>query len=190
MMQRLDPRKARADQASPVTPPIELHGLAEYKSSPLGVPGLFPGRVIEVRNPKAMVGNRVSKPSVRDMLATATQDLTGEKSVPGAWAKFVGPTHVVGIKINPSGAPACCSSPEFEALRASDLQSKVLEQFDVSRIRRAGPGARPSFLWKRKARVRGATQRPSTSTNTPRLYDGKGRSARAVRTDNRPRDIC
>jgi len=41
------------------------------------------------------------------------QDLTGEKSAQAAWAKFIEPNDVVGIKINPSGAPACCSSPEI-----------------------------------------------------------------------------
>jgi uncharacterized protein (DUF362 family) len=123
MMQGLDPAKVRADQAFPVTPPIELRGLAEYKSSLLGMPGLFPGRVIEVRNPKSISRNRVSQPLVRDMLTTAMQDLTSEKSVQAAWAKFVEPTDVVGIKINPSGAPACCSSPELVREIISAVQS-------------------------------------------------------------------
>jgi hypothetical protein len=123
MMQELDPLKVRADEASRVAPAIELHGPAEYKSSPLGMPGLFPGRVIEVRNPKSISRNRVSQPIVRDMLTTAMQDLTGEKSVPAAWAKFVEPTDVVGIKINPSGRRvarllSCCarSSAQFNPL--------------------------------------------------------------------------
>jgi len=113
MMEGLDPTKMRADQAPPVAPSIELHGLAEYKTSPLGMPGLFPGRVIEVRNPKAIIRNRVSQPIVREMLAYAMRELTGESSVQAAWAKFVEQNDVVGIKINPSGAPACCSSPEL-----------------------------------------------------------------------------
>jgi len=123
MIEGLDPTKVRADQASPATPPIELHGLAEYKSSLLGMPGLFPGRVIEVRDPKSISRNRVSQPIVRDMLTTAMQDLTSEKSVQAAWAKFVEPTDVVGIKINPSGAPACCSSPELLREIISAVQS-------------------------------------------------------------------
>jgi uncharacterized protein (DUF362 family) len=119
----LDPQKMRADQAPPVLAPIELQGVAEYKPSPLGMPGLFPGRVIEVRNPSAIVRNRVSQPKVREMLTHAMQELTGEKSVPAAWAKFVEPKDVVGIKINPSGAPACCSSPELIREIISGLES-------------------------------------------------------------------
>jgi uncharacterized protein (DUF362 family) len=123
MMEGLDPTKMRADQAPPVAPPIELHGLAEYNRSPLGMPGLFPGRVIEVCNPKAIARNRVSQPMVREMLTHAMQELTGEKSVQAAWAKFVEPKDVVGLKINPSGAPACCSSPELIREIISAVQS-------------------------------------------------------------------
>jgi uncharacterized protein (DUF362 family) len=111
LIQGLDPM-VRADSL-PATPPIELHGLPGYTPSPLGMPGLFPGRVIEVRDPKAIVRNRVSQPIVRRLLEQAMTELTGEKSARDAWAKFVQPKDVVGIKINPSGAPACCSSPEL-----------------------------------------------------------------------------
>jgi uncharacterized protein (DUF362 family) len=74
---------------------------------------LFRGRVVEIREPKAIVGNRVSQSIVRRLLERAMTELTGEESVHDAWAKFIEPKDVVGIKINPSGAPACCSSPEI-----------------------------------------------------------------------------
>ena len=112
LMQGLDPMM-RADVAPPAAPPIELHGLPDFKPSPLGMPGLFPGRVIEVHDPNAIVRNRVSQPIVRQMLEHAMTELTGEKSAQAGWAKFVEPNDIVGIKINPSGAPACCSSPEI-----------------------------------------------------------------------------
>ena len=122
LMQGLDPL-VRADAAPIVTPPIELHGLSNYEPSPLGMPGLFPGRVIEIREQNAIVQNRVSQPIVRQMLEHAMKELTGEKSEQAAWAKFVEPNDMVGIKINPSGAPACCSSPEVirEIIRAVQL---------------------------------------------------------------------
>lgn len=103
----------RADAVPPVLPAIELHGLPNYKPSRLGMPGLFPGRVIEARDPNAIVRNRVSQPIVRRLLDQAMKELTGEKSSRDSWAMFVEPRDIVGIKINPSGAPACCSSPEI-----------------------------------------------------------------------------
>ncbi len=112
LMQGLDPM-IRADSAPDAVPPIEIHGVPDCKPSPLGMPGLFPGRVVEVRNPSSIVRNRVSRPIVRQMLEQAMKELTGERSAQAAWAKFVDPNDIVGIKINPSGAPACCSSPEI-----------------------------------------------------------------------------
>lgn len=112
LVQGLDPM-LRAEGVIPALPPIDLHGLPDYKPSPLGMPGLFPGRVIEVRDRNAIVRNRISQPLVRRLLEQAMKELTGESSARDAWAKFIAPTDVVGIKINPSGAPACCSSPEI-----------------------------------------------------------------------------
>jgi uncharacterized protein (DUF362 family) len=96
----------------PEPPPIEAHGLPGYVRSPLGMPGLFPGRVVEAHDPAAIRDNHVSQPVVHGMLAQGLMALTGESSASAAWARFVTPRDVVGIKINPSGAPACCSSPE------------------------------------------------------------------------------
>jgi uncharacterized protein (DUF362 family) len=112
LMQGLDPM-IRAETAPVVVPPIELHGLPDYTPSPLGMPGLFPGRVIEVRDPGAIARNRVSQAIVSRMLEHAMGELTQEKSAQAAWARFIKPNDIVGIKINPSGAPACCSSPEI-----------------------------------------------------------------------------
>jgi uncharacterized protein (DUF362 family) len=112
LMQGLEPT-IRAETAPVAVPAIELHGLPNYRPSPLGIPGLFPGRVIEVRDPSAIARNRVSQPIVRQMLKHAMEELTQEKSAQAAWAKFIQPNDIVGVKINPSGAPACCSSPEI-----------------------------------------------------------------------------
>lgn len=94
-------------------PPIKVHALSQRKPSPLGMPGLFPGRVVEVFDPEAMADHRVSQPVVRHMLERGMLELTGENSVQAAWAKFLTPADVVGIKINPSGVPACGTSPEL-----------------------------------------------------------------------------
>jgi uncharacterized protein (DUF362 family) len=122
LMQGLGPAM-RADVTPPHMPPVELRGLPDYKPSPLAMPGLFPGRVIEIRNPSAIVRNRVSQPIVSQMLEHAMKELTGEKSAQAAWSKFVEPHDIVGVKINPSGAPACCSSPEIVREIITSVQS-------------------------------------------------------------------
>jgi uncharacterized protein (DUF362 family) len=108
----IDP-KAFGDITMPEPPPIDVvHGPRPAKSA-LGMPGLFPGRVVEVADSRSIASNRVSQPVVHDMIERGMKELTGERSAAGAWARFIEPSDIVGIKINPSGAPACCSSPEI-----------------------------------------------------------------------------
>jgi uncharacterized protein (DUF362 family) len=97
----------------PQAPPIDVHEAPLGKKSPLGMPGLYPGRVVEIADQRSIVGNRVSQPIVHGMLERGLKELTGEPSAQAALAKIIDPKDVVGIKINPSGAPACCSSPEL-----------------------------------------------------------------------------
>src|SRR5262249_32977838 len=52
----------------PLPPPIEVREAPLERRSPLGMPGLYPGRVVELSDPRSIVGNRVSQPVVRQML--------------------------------------------------------------------------------------------------------------------------
>lgn len=107
------PARGTDEVLLPQAPPIDVHEAPLAKKSPLGMPGLVPGRVVELHDARSIVGNRVSQPVIREMLERGLEELTGESSPQAAWARFVEPTDVVGVKINPSGAPACCSSPEL-----------------------------------------------------------------------------
>ena len=109
--------------AMPPAPPIDVHELKPAKASPLAMPGLYPGRVVEMADKRSIVGNRVSQPVIKEMLDRGMRELTGESSSKSAWAKFIEPSDVVGIKINPSGAPACCSSPEIVREIVAGIQS-------------------------------------------------------------------
>jgi uncharacterized protein (DUF362 family) len=97
----------------PEPPAIHVQEAPLKKQSPLRMPGLFPGRVVEVADSRVITNNRLSQPVVHEMLERGLRELTGENSVPAAFAKVIEPGDVVGIKINPSGAPACCSSAEL-----------------------------------------------------------------------------
>jgi len=50
---------------------------------------------------------------VRQMLSAGIRALTGDTRDDDAWARFVAPTDVVGIKVNCSGAPRIRSTPEL-----------------------------------------------------------------------------
>src|SRR5690242_888809 len=107
----------------PPAPPISVNEPAEAQPSPFRLPGLFPGRVVEIADPQVIVANRVSQPVIRWMLDRALRELTGAQDAREAWSKFIEPKDIVGIKINPSGAPACCSSPEIVREIVAGVQS-------------------------------------------------------------------
>jgi uncharacterized protein (DUF362 family) len=71
----------------------------------LGMPGLFPGKVVEAFHSQVIANNRVSQPIVKTMLARGMTALTGDTEPEAAWRRFVEPHDVVGIKVNPSGTP-------------------------------------------------------------------------------------
>jgi hypothetical protein len=82
----------------------------EMPLSPLGMPGLFPGRVVETYHSQALVNRRVSQPAVREMLDQGMRALTGESKPADAWARFFQPADIVAIKVNPSGTPETTTS--------------------------------------------------------------------------------
>src|SRR6516162_6180741 len=119
----------------PPAPPIHVNEPAVSERSPLGMPGLFPGRVVEIQNSQAILNNRVSESVIRQMLERALRELTGTEDAREAWSKFVEPKDVVGIKINPSGAPACCSSPELvreiiNAVQSAEVPARNIVVYD------------------------------------------------------------
>jgi uncharacterized protein (DUF362 family) len=75
---------------------------------------------------------------VKQMLASGMKTLTGDTRHEDAWARFISPKDVVGIKVNCSGAPQIRSSPEVVAGIAENLiavgvpakQIYVYERFD------------------------------------------------------------
>lgn len=82
----------------------------EMPISPLGMPGLYPGRVVEVSHAGAVAGRRISQPAVRAMVEEGLKALTGAPAAQDAWAQFVAPADVVALKVNPSSAPPTITS--------------------------------------------------------------------------------
>jgi len=82
-----------------------------------GMPGPYPGRVVSVHSEKS-INVETEKPdaaTVREMMTRGLCALTGDADVRDAWARFITPSDVVGIKVNCSGAPDIMSTPEVVA---------------------------------------------------------------------------
>ena len=81
------------------------------------MPGPYPGRVVRVHSEGSInaQSGRVNADIVRQMLATGMRALTGDARDDDAWARFVSPKDIVGVKVNCSGAPKIHSAQEVVA---------------------------------------------------------------------------
>ena len=105
-----------------------------------GMPGPYPGQVVRVHSENSIdaATEKVNRELVKQMLASGMKALTGDARTEDSWARFISPKDVVGIKVNCSGAPKICSSPEVVAGIAENLiavgvpakQIYVYERFD------------------------------------------------------------
>jgi len=104
------------------------------------MPGPYPGQVVRVHSEGSIdsASDQVNRQLVKQMLAAGIKALTGDARTEDAWARFISPGDVVGIKVNCSGAPKIRSSPEVVAGIAENLvavgvpakQIYVYERFD------------------------------------------------------------
>src|SRR6266568_314454 len=115
--------------------------VSAYQPAPkAGMPGPYPGQVVRVHSENSIdsASAKVNRELVKQMLAAGMKGLTGDARAEDAWARFISPKDVVGIKVNCSGAPQIRSSPEVVAGIAENLiavgvpakQIWVYERFD------------------------------------------------------------
>jgi hypothetical protein len=101
----------------------------------LGVPGPYPGRVIEVRNPRMIRQGRKDAGAIRQVVDRGMKELTGADDAVSAWRSFFEPGDVVAIKMNPVGNPLANSSSELmlaviDGLKAAGVKTRDLFVYD------------------------------------------------------------
>jgi uncharacterized protein (DUF362 family) len=96
-----------------------------------GIPGPFPGRVVEVAHAGSVVEDAVQEPIAATMVERGMRELVGSPNAVEAWRRFFNPGDVVGIKVNPVGAPHAISN--FATVRAiiAGLQSAGVRPRDI-----------------------------------------------------------
>jgi uncharacterized protein (DUF362 family) len=105
-----------------------------------GMPGPFPGRVIEVHHPGSV--REIPYPSrrsdftidakaVKQMVDRGMRDLTGADDAASAWRRFFQHGDVVGIKVNPVGGPYAITHHELVVPVVEGLKSAGVEPRDI-----------------------------------------------------------
>ena len=97
----------------------------------LGIPGPYPGRVVEVRHPGSIVAGAFQQEPIQQMVDSGMLELTHAESTTEAWKEFFEPGDVVGIKLNPVGMPHVISSAETVRAIVSGLESAGVKRQDI-----------------------------------------------------------
>ncbi|MFH1177400.1 MAG: DUF362 domain-containing protein [Acidobacteriota bacterium] len=96
-------------------PPAEVEtNIAEFLRVPRtrrSLPGPFPGKVVQVTDSRSLGADRADGKVVGLMLEKGIKALTG-KSMRRSFKLLFEPTDMVGIKVNPVGAPWISTKPE------------------------------------------------------------------------------
>jgi uncharacterized protein (DUF362 family) len=122
--------------SAPIVSTVQTAGArAPQPAGELGVPGPYPGRVVEVKNPGLSRNRPLDRPVVRAALERGLVELTGAPAAVDAWRVFVKPGETVGIKVVPNGFPGAHTSPELvleviDGLRRAGIALKDMVVFD------------------------------------------------------------
>ena len=100
-----------------------------------GIPGPYPGRVIEVRHPRMIQNGTKDRRAIHAAVARGMTELTGATDAVEAWRSFFEPGDVVGVKMNPVGRPLAPSSTELmleviDGLQAAGVKTKDIIVFE------------------------------------------------------------
>lgn len=98
---------------------------------PLGIPGLYPGRVVATEHSSSIVGGVFQSEPIRQMMERGMMELTGAPDWASAWRQFFSPGDVVGIKLNGVGMPRVVSCREVFTLIVDGLTTAGVRLEDI-----------------------------------------------------------
>jgi Domain of unknown function (DUF362) len=110
-----------------------------------GVPGPYPGRVVEVRHSQMIKNDVKNREAIHQATARGMMGLTGATDAVEAWRGLFEPGDVVGVKMNPVGNPLANSSSELmleviEGLKTAGVKTKDIIVFERYRDEFIGAG--------------------------------------------------
>ncbi len=97
----------------------------------LAAPGLYPGHVVEVRNPRMYHNGNRDRAAIKATLDKGLKELTGATDAVEAWKHFFEPGDVVGIKVVPNGQPEAHSSFEIVLEVINKLRAVGIKTSDI-----------------------------------------------------------
>ena len=82
-------------------PAKNISDAAKAPRKATSMPGIFPGKVVHVKNMNSVAGDTPVEAEAYKMIEKAMLELTGQKNLKKAWRMFVSPGENIGLKVNP-----------------------------------------------------------------------------------------
>jgi hypothetical protein len=98
------PAAGDAQTPAPAPPATNIDDFMKVSRGKHALPGPFPGKVVEVKDTRALVDDKPDPKVVADMFERGVRALTG-KDMKQSFGLLFEPGDVVGIKVNPVGPP-------------------------------------------------------------------------------------
>ena len=95
------------------------------------MPGIYPGKVVEVKHAGAVVNNEPVEAVAYLMLSRAMMELTGEKTLKKAWRIFVNPGEKIGLKVNPVAGKELSTSHAVVKSVVKQLTESEIQKEDI-----------------------------------------------------------
>src|SRR5262245_45848683 len=105
--------------------------VSKAEPSNLAMPGLHRGRVVAVESPAVIVEGAYQPETVQRMMRRGMTELTGAGDWVEAWKRFFAPGDVVGIKVNPVGAPRVISDASVVREIIAGLEAAGVKRQDI-----------------------------------------------------------
>jgi Domain of unknown function (DUF362) len=126
--------KAAPQAGSPIGKTTH-HGAEGLAPGKFALPGLYPGRVVEVKNPAMIRAGTKDREAIKASMDLGIKTLTGATDAVEGWRHFFEPGDVVGIKVVPNGQPFAHSSFEIvleviEKLKACGVKAGDIFVYD------------------------------------------------------------
>ncbi len=118
-------------QDAPAKPATNGKEALRFPRTSRSMPGRFPGRVAQVMNDNAIVGNAFDVKALHIMVAKGMLSLTGAASVPDAWNMIVKPDQIIGIKVNPVAGKLLSTSPEIVHVVIRQLEAAGIPKKNI-----------------------------------------------------------
>lgn len=91
----------KLQQQAAKKPSTNIADAAKVPRNASSMPGKFPGKVVHLKNQKAVAGNVIIDKEANLMIEKGMLELTGQKNIKSAWRMFVSPGEKIGLKVNP-----------------------------------------------------------------------------------------